>query len=287
MRRDSTRRSPGPVSREHDRKGLLPRHRLPGVSVVPEMPATCLRRRQAQQLRTRRYAQRQDTRAEDPGAQHTVTASEVQPEHSLGSQDCSRGRVVNSSDIISDLCEITGDVDTLDLTYGQGVFWRKFKPESLTANDMYVMPNDGLTIYQTDFMSTPLLTGHWSLVVFDPPFTANGPSKNPHNERYRSHRDQAGAPQNVKEVRSLLVGGIKEACRISNKWVIVKTQDVVESGQLHANVVLALNTLVKCGFNIHTEIPFTPSRRPQPSGRRVTGLGGRPSVFMLARKNVP
>ena len=66
---------------------------------------------------------------------------------------------------------------------------------------------------------------------------------------------------------------------------LVKTQDVVESGQLHANVNLALNTLVKSGFNIVGETEFHSNRRPQPIGRRVTGLGGRPSVFILAERN--
>ena len=186
-----------------------------------------------------------------------------------------------SADFIADLCEITGDVDTLDLTYGQGVFWRLFEPFQLVTNDLY----EGAMI-QKDFMSgLSFDVDAFSLVVFDPPFTANGPSETPHNERYGSHRDQPGGPKNVKAVRAMLVGGIKEACRISNKWVIVKTQDVVESGQLHANVVLALNTLVKCGFNIHKEMPFRSARRPQPGGRRVTGLGGRPSAFILAEIN--
>lgn len=184
-----------------------------------------------------------------------------------------------SADFIADLCEITGDVDTLDLTYGKGVFWRKFKPSSLATNDLYEV-----AMIQRDFLNTGF-DAIYDLVVFDPPFTANGPSENPHNERYGSQRDQSGGPQNVKDVRKLLVGGIREACRISNRWVIVKTQDVVESGNLHANVVLALNTLVKCGFNIHTEIPFNSTRRPQPKGRRVTGLGSRPSVFILAEIN--
>ena len=186
----------------------------------------------------------------------------------------------NSSDIILKLSKIFGDVRTLDLTYGLGVFWKKYAPRQLTTNDFFKDADRHQNFTATDFGDRS-----FELVVFDPPFTANGPSKQRHQERYGSHRDQEGAPQNIKDVRRLLVGGIKEACRISGRWVLVKTQDVVESGQLHPNVNLALNTLVKYGFKIHTEVPFQPNRRPQPKGRRDTGLGARPSVFILAERN--
>jgi hypothetical protein len=187
---------------------------------------------------------------------------------------------VNSSDIILKLSKIFGDVSTLDLTYGLGVFWRLFTPSQLTTNDL----SEEADRHQ-DFMATDFDDRSFELVVFDPPFTANGPTKQPHQLRYHSHRDQEGAPQNIKDVRRLLAGGIQEACRISARRVLVKTQDVVESGQLHANVNLALNTLVKSGFNIVGETEFHSNRRPQPHGRRVTGLGGRPSVFILAERN--
>ncbi|MDG0870930.1 hypothetical protein [Candidatus Lucifugimonas marina] len=187
---------------------------------------------------------------------------------------------MNSSDIILQLAVTIGDVPTLDLTHGLGVFWKQYTPSKLTTNDR----NEDAD-YRQDFTATSFDDRSFELVVFDPPFTANGPSKHRHQKRYRSHRDQEGAPQNIKDVRRLLVGGIKEACRISGRWVLVKTQDVVESGQLHANVNLALNTLVKSGFNVVRETEFHSNRRPQPSGRRVTGLGRRPSVFILAERN--
>jgi hypothetical protein len=186
---------------------------------------------------------------------------------------------LNSSDIILELTDITGDVPTLDLTYGLGVFWRQFTPSQLTTNDLARDADSS-----QDFMATDFDNRSFELVVFDPPFTSHGPSKRRHQERYGSHRNQECAPQNIKDVRHSLVGGIKEACRISGRWVLVKTQDVVESGLLHANVNLALNTLVKSGFNIAYEIEFHSNRHPQPYGRRVTGLGRRPSVFILAER---
>lgn len=187
---------------------------------------------------------------------------------------------MNSADIIADLYKITGDVSTLDLTYGKGVFWRKFVPTALATNDLFEIADT-----HQDFTATGFDNRVFDMVIIDPPFTANGPTRNRHNGRYRAHRDQVGAPQNIGDVRRLLVGGIKEACRLSDRWVIVKTQSVVESAILHDNVVLALNTIVKAGFNIKKEIEFHSHRRPQPKGRRVTGLGGRPSVFILAERD--
>jgi len=187
----------------------------------------------------------------------------------------------NSGEVVAELLDALGNPGhVLDLTFGQGVFWNTKRPEHLTANDLY----SGRAEFQQDFRATYWPSEAFELVVFDPPFTAAGrPSDGtPGMARYGAERHQAGAPQNVHQVRELLVGGIAEACRLSSRWVLVKTQDVVEGGPLWPNVILALNTLVTHGFNIRAERAFSPSRRPQPSGQRVTGLGGRPSVFILA-----
>ena len=181
---------------------------------------------------------------------------------------------------------ITIRADVLDLTWGQGTFWKwgwdKFGI-SLTTNDLYATPTD----ITHDFQIMPCGNQSFDVVVFDPPFTAQGPNKKVdqrHNDRYGSTRDLPGAPRNIHHVQALLMGGIAEACRIARHSVIVKTQDVVESGKLHANVVLAMNHVVQSDFNIERLWRFHPSRRAQPKGRRVTGLGDQASVFIVARR---
>ena len=179
-------------------------------------------------------------------------------------------------------------ITVLDLTFGNGTFWdwdHDEKDVVIVGNDAYA-EDPGIT-HQEDFQSTKFIDQCACVVVFDPPFTAGGTSNkgNPrHLQHYGALRSIAGGPKNIYEVQALLRGGIREACRLSRSYVIVKTQDVVESGVLHGSVNLALNTIKKSGFDILLQVRFLPHRRPQPKKRRVTGLGNQPSVFILAER---
>jgi len=182
----------------------------------------------------------------------------------------------------------------LDATYGLGRFWKwdwRAMGFTLTGNDLYAPeptgPNAPDMFTRMDFTDWPDVAEwhHVDVVVLDPPFTAQGPNKNRdqrHNDDYGSTRDLPGAPQNIRDVERLLVEGIKQCAAIARIGLVVKTQPVVESGTLHSSDTLAANTIVKCGFDIVEWIPFSPPRRAQPPGRRVTGLGGRPSMFLVA-----
>ena len=178
----------------------------------------------------------------------------------------------------------------LDATYGLGRFWKwnwRRYGFTLTGNDLYAPEPAGLDAFtRMDFTDWPDVAEwhHLDVVVFDPPFTAQGPDSKgkSHNDDYGSTRTLPGAPQNIRDVERLLVEGIKQCAAIARMGLIVKTQPVVESGTLHSSDTLAANTIVKAGFDIVEWIPFAPQRRAQPKGRRVTGLGGRPSMFLVA-----
>ena len=173
----------------------------------------------------------------------------------------------------------------LDLTYGQGTFWDWNTSDiflKFTCNDKYV---DGMDSF--DFRATGYTSRNWDVVVFDPPFTANGPSKDGHQKRYGADRSQDGAPKNIHEVRSLLASGLIEAMRLSKRWVILKTQDVIESGKLHDCEGLARDLFRHFGFRIVDYRLFLSHRRPQPDGARNAKqkhFRDRPSVFYLAKR---
>ena len=192
----------------------------------------------------------------------------------------------SSAEVIERIfADLPTPLTVLDLTYGMGTFW-KWPWE----DDLVLVTNDLYTEADTnhDFTAMPDANRSFDIVVFDPPFTAQGPNTKAderHNDRYGSTRDLPGAPQNIQGVHDLLLLGISEACLIAQKYVIVKTQDVVESGRLHSSVNLALNEIVATGFNITRTIRFFAPRRAQPEGRRVTGLGGQPSLFIVAERN--
>lgn len=187
-------------------------------------------------------------------------------------------------------------IDVLDLTYGNGTFWNwNYDGEwqiDLTANDLngytYTGPEHQRPVdYTHDFRNSGWKSRSYDVVVFDPPFTANGPSKDGHQKRYGADRSQAWAPQNIHEVRSLLASGLIEAMRLSKKWVLLKTQDVIESGKLHDSEGLARMLFQQFGFRIVDYRLYDSTRRPQPNearGATQKHFYGRPSVFYLAKR---
>jgi hypothetical protein len=170
----------------------------------------------------------------------------------------------------------------LDLTYGNGTFWNW--DVCNICPKLFLHP---LSEFTPDFRNTLISSRKFQCVVFDPPFTANGPSEQSHNARYGSDRSQSGTPQNIHEVRTLLAQGLLEAMRISSKWVLLKTQDVIESGKLHSSVNLAYMLFEQFGYRVVDYVLYDAPRRPQPDSERgatVRHFRNRPSVFILASR---
>lgn len=182
-----------------------------------------------------------------------------------------------------------GEADSvIDLTYGSGTFWKwdwEERVNWLVRNDRHV--EMFVNQCNDDFRATRWQSRHFDVVVFDPPFTANGPSKEGHQKRYGADRSMDGAPQNIHEVRSLLASGLIEAMRLSKKWVLVKTQNVIESGRLHDSEGLVRSLFLHFGFRIVDYRLYAAHRRAQPDearGATPKHFRERPSVFFLAKR---
>ena len=99
-----------------------------------------------------------------------------------------------SGDVIRDIFAIhrpQGGI-TLDLTYGAGVFWKwdyRAAGVELLTNDINPAIDADTWI---DFIDAADILAPVDVVVFDPPFTANGPSALRHQDRYGAHRDSIG-----------------------------------------------------------------------------------------------
>jgi len=173
--------------------------------------------------------------------------------------------------------------EVVDLTYGKGTFWKWPIDFVLIPNDKFASPD---CEFREDFTATCWPCDEFHIAVFDPPFTANGPSKEGHQKRYGADRSQDGAPQNISDVHRLLRLGTLEACRIASEGVIVKTQDVIESGKYHDSEGVARDALREAGWRIIDTVRFLKGRRPQPDaarGSRIQHFRNRPSVFLIAR----
>lgn len=206
-----------------------------------------------------------------------------------------------SAEIISDIFEMHfPDAKTVyDATYGRGTFWQWNWLErglKLTAADLISEPDSvGLLDLERFYSNrdfTEPISGQYDVIVFDPPFTANGPNRNDSfQERYGADRSMPGAPQNINDVRTLLIDGLLRVCNVRRSTgVIVKTQSVIESGKFYDNESLAAMQLILNGWHVVDRIYFRGARRPQPDAARgatVKHFRNRPSVFLIAKPSQP
>ena len=147
----------------------------------------------------------------------------------------------------------------LDLTYGRGKFWTDFTPERLCTNDIDETTDAFLN---HDFRATGFETGAYDTVVFDPPYRLRGtPSLGEMDDRYGTTD-----PATRRDVIALLVGGAAEACRLSNKWVLVKCQDQVEGGQVRWQTDVVTAVAWAASFDKVDWFILNGGRR-QPAGR--------------------
>jgi len=199
----------------------------------------------------------------------------------------------NSSEVIHDIfaMHISPPCSVLDLTFGLGGFWKwgwRSAGVDLTVNDQYSQPKSpGLTIMRHDFTSVPIPDNSFDVVVFDPPFTANGPQRGTdrHQDRYGATRDLVGAPQNMKDVHRLMELGTSTATRLARRAVIIKTQDVIESDRYWDSEEVLCSSLKSANSRAEDNIRYLNARQPQPDkvrGSKIKHFRNRPSVFIYA-----
>jgi hypothetical protein len=146
----------------------------------------------------------------------------------------------------------------LDLTYGEGAFWTEWCPDVLIENDLH---KGAEWMHHEDFRATSFASGAYDTVVFDPPYKMGGtPSSEKMDKAYGTEEYRSRI-----EILSLLVGGIAEAARLSNKWVLVKCQDQVSSGEVRWQTQTAVDTARALGMRLFDSF-MLPGGRPQPAG---------------------
>lgn len=148
----------------------------------------------------------------------------------------------------------------IDLTYGAGNFWTEYCPKWLARNDLFKREL-AHTCY--DFRHTQLDSGSFATVVFDPPYKLAGTPQS-------GQMDYAFGTDVVRtrsEILSLLVGGIAEGSRLTNHYLLVKTADMVSSGQVRWQTQAAIDTARALELNLVDSFLFR-AGRPQPEGRR-------------------
>lgn len=168
-----------------------------------------------------------------------------------------------------------GDL-VVDVTYGRGNFWTRYRPERLVAHDLIV---DGV-----DFRHLPEDDASVDVVVFDPPYIPQGGRETSTlKARYASGGEFLyryglfDGPRSVRELKELHAAGIKEAARVlaPRGRLLVKCMDYISGGRFntgHHHVVsaaLALGLEQVDEFIHHSGLGPQPPRPNQYHSRRA------------------
>jgi hypothetical protein len=122
---------------------------------------------------------------------------------------------------------LTGSV--CDLTYGEGAWWTRFKPEPFTPHDKFKL--DGV-----DFTALSEPDDTYDSVCYDPPYVLSGGESSAalndcvgFQERYGVGMERLGH-NGFKPFEQLLNAGLAEAARVTRTWVLVKCMEFAQGG---------------------------------------------------------
>lgn len=165
----------------------------------------------------------------------------------------------DNSELIEDAAKLGYIRGTcLDLTYGEGSFWKRYRPEELVTNDLDLLKGD----WHFDFRATAWPSRSYGTVIFDPPYKMAGTPASPEMDaRYGTTEAMTRS-----EVLCGLAGGIAEACRLSDDLVLVKMQDQVNGGKVRWQTDVATDVARACEFR-KIDILILAGGRKQPDGK--------------------
>lgn len=179
---------------------------------------------------------------------------------------------------ISDLASLgmlRPDDVTLDVTFGNGVFWSEWKPTYLVTNDL---DPEVAAMNHWDARSLPCPAGSFDVVVFDPPYANRGTSRLAMDARYGITKYRAR-----RDVEQLLIDGTIEALRVARRLVLVKCQDAAVASRYSPQSYLVWEAARKHGGRLVAELHVV-GRREQPTGKRQLNVWSAASTLLAFRR---
>ena len=137
---------------------------------------------------------------------------------------------------------LTGSV--LDVTYGEGKWWDRFRPDPFTAHDL---KTDGV-----DFTALPEADGTYDAVCFDPPYIPQGGTKDEKvGARFRSGFGLV--QRSEKELWGLIAIGMSETARVltSDGFLLVKCTDYCNGARMTFGHVRVMELAAERGLSCH------------------------------------
>jgi len=131
----------------------------------------------------------------------------------------------------------------LDVTYGDGGWWRRYKPADFTAHDLYKL--DGV-----DFRHLPEPDSSVDAVCFDPPYIPAGGQGTTTMPDFRD-RFGIGVYRSQAKLDALIQDGLAECGRVTRRWVLVKCCDYVNGCVFTLGHRKVLSAADRAGLSCH------------------------------------
>lgn len=176
----------------------------------------------------------------------------------------------------------------LDPTYGEGVWWKQWRPERLTTHQRAI---DG-----TDFRHLPHPDASFDAVAYDPPYVCPGGRKTSTvqamHDRYGMNEGGHADPafRTPAELQELINDGLTEMVRLvrpartqnDGGIIVVKCQNYIWSGRLWEGAELTRDHARALGCSVVDRLEMITRPGPQPT----TNLDGSPRRQVHARRNL-
>jgi hypothetical protein len=157
---------------------------------------------------------------------------------------------------------INDDDRVLDVTYGRGLFWTDYRPTDLTTHDIAI---DGV-----DFRDLPHEDESFDVVVFDPPYIAQGGRETSQLPDFMDRYGLVDVPKTVSELQGLIFEGLRETVRVlaTEGRLFVKCMDYINGGEFVQGRHFVVDTVNLLGVSQVDEFVHYSGTGPQPKGRR-------------------
>ena len=170
----------------------------------------------------------------------------------------------NNAELMADCAKLGYLTEpVLDATYGLGRMWRTHTPTLLFTNDRHTQADR-----HDDFRYLSFADGSFGSVVFDPPYKLNGTSTGRGPSAADSAYGVGGDYVPVAERHRLIIDGIAECARVTNRWLLVKCADQVSSGKVWFQTRIFADAGEDCGLTLVDQL-HVQGYRPQPAIRQV------------------
>lgn len=183
----------------------------------------------------------------------------------------------SNAEMIADVAKL-GYINglVLDPTYGEGVFWKVFRPEGLIWTDI----KEDNAWHKQDFTDMPWGDEWFDTVVFDPPYKLNGTPSEP-DVRYG-----VGEPERWQDRVTLCHEGGRECIRVlkGGGHLLWKTMDQVCSGKVRWLTWAAMDIASHRGCELVDRFDLLHEPRKQPGGRRQVHAARCYSTLLVFRK---